>query len=57
MAGRRPLGDGSPAPQISIGAVLARLGESAAEVLHRVDHEMYKAKAHTRSTHALAQRF
>ncbi len=43
-----PMADGTPPPRLSIGAVLARPGESAAEVLRRADVEMYRGKTGAR---------
>jgi diguanylate cyclase (GGDEF)-like protein len=37
-------GDGGPAPRLSVGAVLARDGEAACDVLRRADEAMYAAK-------------
>ena len=43
--GLRPMPDGSPPPRLSVGVVLAREGEQAADVLRRADAEMYVAKS------------
>jgi diguanylate cyclase (GGDEF)-like protein len=40
----RPMPDGSPAPRLSIGAVLARDGERPADLLRRSDAAMYSVK-------------
>jgi diguanylate cyclase (GGDEF)-like protein len=51
IAWQRPLRDGSPPPRVSVGAVLADPGDSAADILRRADHAMYGAK---RRTHRVA---
>lgn len=43
------MSDGSPAPGISVGAVVARHGERPADVLRRADAAMYDAKATSRA--------
>lgn len=45
VAGMNAMPDGSAAPHLTVGAVLAGGGEVAAEVLHRADVAMYTAKA------------
>lgn len=45
VAGMDAMPDGSAAPHLTVGAVLAGGGELAAEALHRADAAMYTAKA------------
>jgi diguanylate cyclase (GGDEF)-like protein len=39
-----PMPDGSPAPNLTVGAILAHAGEAATAVLARADHLMYSHK-------------
>lgn len=45
-----PLPDGSHAPTLTVGAVIAECGERAGEALNRADAAMYAAKSHSEHT-------